>query len=57
VTVVDANGRTIADIYRGFNEAGEYRLTWNAVDLASGIYFIRLHSGDFTSTIKTTLLK
>ncbi len=36
---------------------GTYELNWNAVNLPSGVYFYRLHAGDFVQTKKMILLK
>ena len=37
--------------------AGYHKVTWNAVNMASGIYFYRLQAGDFVQTRKMVLLK
>jgi len=37
--------------------AGTYRITFNAIELPSGIYFCRLQSGEFTATKKLILIK
>lgn len=36
---------------------GSYELTWNAVNLPSGVYFYQLKVGDYISTKKMLLLK
>jgi hypothetical protein len=41
----------------GFSEAGTVEFTWDASELASGIYFYKLEAGDFTATKKAALLK
>ena len=50
-------GEEIAQLVDGFQQAGEYNITWNATNISSGIYFYRLNSGDFTETKKMVLLK
>ena len=37
--------------------AGFHKVIWNASDVASGIYFYRLRTGDFVQTKKMVLLK
>ena len=50
-------GEEIARLVDGFQQAGEYNITWNASNFASGIYFYRLGAGNFTETKKMVLLK
>ena len=50
-------GEEIAQLVDGFQQAGEYNITWNATNISSGIYFYRLNSGDFTETKKMILLR
>ncbi|TFB09054.1 T9SS type A sorting domain-containing protein [Candidatus Marinimicrobia bacterium MT.SAG.2] len=38
-------------------DAGFHRVSWNASNMASGIYFYRLQAGDFVQTRKMVLLK
>ena len=37
--------------------AGSYNVTWNADQVASGVYFYRLQTDEFTQTRKMTLMK
>ena len=59
VTLIIYNllGEEIARLIDGFQQAGEYRLTWNASNASSGIYVYRLSAADFTETKKMVLLK
>ena len=50
-------GDEVARLVDGFQQAGEYNTTWNASNIASGIYFYRLKAGDFVQTRKMVLLK
>ncbi len=37
--------------------AGTYRLSWNASRYASGVYFYKMETPDFTQTRKMLLLR
>jgi hypothetical protein len=48
--------------FKGYDAPGQISVSWNGVDnggsqTASGVYFYRVTSGDFTATKKMTLLK
>jgi hypothetical protein len=43
--VYDALGRGVATLASGYHEAGSHTARWNAVGIASGVYFVR-----FTAT-------
>lgn len=55
--IYDIRGREIARLIDREMEAGNHRVRWNASNVASGIYFYRLTSGNFVSTKKMLLLK
>lgn len=42
ITIYDATGRRVEDLYQGSVESGDYTLTWNASGVSAGVYFIRL---------------
>lgn len=50
-------GQKVATLENGYKEAGEYSVSWNAANYASGIYFYRLTAGDNIITRRMTLLK
>ncbi|OGU45068.1 MAG: hypothetical protein A2000_16865 [Ignavibacteria bacterium GWB2_36_8] len=50
-------GDEIATLVNELKPAGNYEITWQAVNLPSGIYFYRLQAGSFTDTKKMLLLK
>jgi hypothetical protein len=41
----------------GIVESGIHEIQWNAGNQASGIYFVRLESGDIFETQKVILMK
>jgi hypothetical protein len=38
-------------------EAGTYEVNWNAEEYASGIYFYRFESKDYTKVLRMVLIK
>ncbi len=55
--VYDMLGREVATIVNKELKAGTYKYKWNAGDLASGIYFYRIQSGNYSLTKKMILLR
>ena len=55
--IYDVLGNEIATLVDEFKTAGKYEINFNANNLASGIYFYTLRSGDFIQTKKMILLK
>jgi len=50
-------GQEVATIKDGHMKAGQYEMSFDAENLASGIYFYRLKAGSYTQLRKMTLLK
>ncbi|MFC2092865.1 T9SS type A sorting domain-containing protein [Bacteroidota bacterium] len=57
ITVYDAVGRVVTEMNRGKQAPGKQYVTFSANNLASGVYYYRLHAGDFVDTKKMLLLK
>jgi hypothetical protein len=55
--VYDLLGREVMVLFNGFKQAGTYSVNFNASNLASGVYFYLIKSGDFTATKKMLLIK
>jgi len=53
--VFDTEGRQVAVLLNGVQEAGTHRVRWEAGDNASGIYLCRLETGGKRETIKMLL--
>jgi len=57
LSVYDITGRRVATLVDQRQSAGPHMVTFNAMHLASGIYFYRLQAGNFSNTRKMILLK
>ncbi len=57
LTVYDLSGRKVAELVNGWREAGSHEVTFDAEDMASGIYLFRLEAGEFSSCRKMVLVK
>jgi hypothetical protein len=55
--VYDAVGKEVATILSNYLTAGRYQIRWNAAGNASGVYFYRLVSQDYSSVKKLILMK
>jgi Secretion system C-terminal sorting domain len=57
LSVYDYLGREVSRLSNAQMTAGHHEVIFNAFNLASGIYFVRLISGSYSSTRKMLLLK
>ena len=57
LTVYDCLGKEVSIIVNGFRNAGNYKVTFRADQLPSGIYFYRIRAGKNSSVQKMILLK
>jgi hypothetical protein len=57
ITVFDVLGREQAVLIDGDLPAGVYTVRWDASGVASGMYILRMQSGDFTETRRMLLLR
>lgn len=57
LTIHDLNGRLVATIADRTFEAGNYVVSWEARDLASGLYLYTIKAGNFNSTRKMIILR
>lgn len=56
IEIYSVTGQLVETISGNF-EAGNHSVSWDASQVASGVYFYRLTAGDFSQTMKMTLLK
>jgi len=57
LVVYNLIGEEVAHLIDERKPAGSYKVTWDASNFSSGIYFYRLQAGDFVQTRKMVLLK
>ena len=57
ISVYNINGRIIAELVDSYVSSGTYIYKWNANNASSGVYFIRMVSGNAIYTQKIMLLK
>ena len=57
ITVFDVVGRQVDIIENSYKNSGEHKLTWNAENNTSGIYYIQISSGSEVKAQKVVLLK
>jgi hypothetical protein len=55
--IYDITGRVVKTLVDEQLQPGEYEVQWDASNVASGVYFYRLHAGDRQITRKLVLLK
>jgi hypothetical protein len=55
--VYDVLGNEVVTLVDEFREAGRYEVTFDASQLASGIYLYKLQASSFVETKKMILLK
>lgn len=47
----------MASLIDGFKNAGNYEVIFNAENLSSGVYFVRLNAADLSAVRKMNLIK
>ena len=57
IEVYNLTGEKVTTLINEVKSAGYYEVNFNAVNIASGIYFYRIQAGDFVETKKMILLK
>jgi predicted outer membrane repeat protein/parallel beta-helix repeat protein len=57
LVIYNIMGQKVLTLYDGMQEPGTHRITWNASNVSSGVYFAQLHSANNVKTIKMVLLK
>jgi hypothetical protein len=53
----DLTGREVATLVDQFQTAGEFTVTFNAAGLSTGVYFYRLHVGNYSEVKRMAFVK
>ena len=57
IDVFNVTGQKVDTITNDFMSAGSHTVSWDASNFSAGVYFYTVKSGDFSKTMKMTLLK
>jgi photosystem II stability/assembly factor-like uncharacterized protein len=57
LNVYDLTGRLVSMLVNEVKDAGTYKVNFTAIDMASGVYFYKIHAGDFSAVRRMILLK
>lgn len=57
ITIYDTAGKVVQTIDAGYQEAGARSVVWDASKISSGVYYYKVTAGDFSQTMKATLVK
>ena len=57
IKAFDVRGKEIAELVNGKIEEGNHEVVWDASQMSSGMYFVRMTSGDYKAVRKIIFLK
>ena len=57
IKVYDVAGKMISELVNRQMEAGSYEINWNGSEYASGVYFYKIETKDFTKVMRMVLIK
>ena len=57
LTAYDVRGKEVDMIFEGAQSVGSHSYIWNASNLPSGVYYIRLQAGSMVTSQKALLIK
>jgi pectin methylesterase-like acyl-CoA thioesterase len=55
--IYDILGREVKALLNGYQQAGSYKIAWDASGVSSGVYYYKLQAGDFMTSKKMLLCK
>ena len=57
LNIYSIQGKLVDRLIQGYMNAGKYELTWDASDMPSGVYIVRMEAGEFLASRKIVLMK
>ena len=57
LSAYNIRGNEVNVIFEGAQSVGQHSYTWNAADLPSGVYYVRLQTGEMVTSQKALLIK
>ena len=57
ISIYDINGRMVDALVNDWKSPGTYPAVWDAQDLSSGVYIIKMWANEFMTTQKIILIK
>ena len=57
IVIFDLSGKQIASLINEFQSPGYHSINWNADSHPSGMYFVKMLTGDYINTQKLMLVK
>ena len=57
IKVYDVTGKLLSELVNQQMEAGSYEINWNGSEYASGIYFYRIETKDYSKVLRMVLIK
>ena len=57
INIYDINGRLVKKLHQGSQFKGQHKVTWNAENFSSGVYFLKLKADNEILTKKIILIK
>jgi hypothetical protein len=57
IKVYDVTGKLVSELVNREMEAGAYEVNWNGSEYASGVYFYKIETKDFTKVMRMVMIK
>jgi len=57
INIYNTQGVLVDQLINGFVEAGHHELTWNASNMPSGVYVVKMQASEFVNSQKIVLMK